>query len=378
MSPRPRSPINKKLPPNLYANGKYWRYKNPITGKMTSINRSLEEAIKMAKAANARLAPLMAGDGEMLTMITGEKLPNMRTLLDRFEAEWLPDRKYAASTLDEIGYKLERYRKELGDLLVGQLDVLAVAEYLDQFSNNAYTKHRGLLVQVFAFAVAKGLAERNVAELTLVKKEEEKKRQRHTLEGLTKIIEAETTPVWLKRAIKLGLASLQRREDIVTWTKASVDLEKNTISVSPGKTEGYETPIHLKIVMGKSLREVVVECMKSPILSPYLIHYRPRARRKEQVDAKAHWTSVTPDYLTKEFRKARDAAKAYDHMPISERPTFHEIRALGSWLYEQQKFPTEYVQALMGHADEEMTKHYQEGHEKKGIEYVEVGAGLAF
>ncbi|WP_248769174.1 tyrosine-type recombinase/integrase [Pseudomonas sp. MWU12-2345] len=378
MSPRPRSPINKKLPPNLYANGKYWRYKNPITGKMTSINRSLEEAIKMAKAANARLAPLMAGDGEMLTMITGEKLPNMRTLLDRFEAEWLPDRKYAASTLDEIGYKLERYRKELGDLLVGQLDVLAVAEYLDQFSNNAYTKHRGLLVQVFAFAVAKGLAERNVAELTLVKKEEEKKRQRHTLEGLTKIIEADTTPVWLKRAIKLGLASLQRREDIVTWTKASVDLEKNTISVSPGKTEGYETPIHLKIVMGKSLREVVVECMKSPILSPYLIHYRPRARRKEQVDAKAHWTSVTPDYLTKEFRKARDAAKAYDHMPISERPTFHEIRALGSWLYEQQKFPTEYVQALMGHADEEMTKHYQEGHEKKGIEYVEVGAGLAF
>lgn len=378
MSPRPRSPINKKLPPNLYANGKYWRYKNPITGKMTSINRSLEEAIKMAKAANARLAPLMAGDGEMLTMITGEKLPNMRTLLDRFEAEWLPDRKYAASTLDEIGYKLERYRKELGDLLVGQLDVLAVAEYLDQFSNNAYTKHRGLLVQVFAFAVAKGLAERNVAELTLVKKEEEKKRQRHTLEGLTKIIEAVTTPVWLKRAIKLGLASLQRREDIVTWTKASVDLEKNTISVSPGKTEGYETPIHLRIVMGKSLREVVVECMKSPILSPYLIHYRPRARRKEQVDAKAHWTSVTPDYLTKEFRKARDAAKAYDHMPISERPTFHEIRALGSWLYEQQKFPTEYVQALMGHADEEMTKHYQEGHEKKGIEYVEVGAGLAF
>src|SRR5450830_259674 len=378
MSPRPRSPINKKLPPNLYANGKYWRCKNPITGKMTSINRSLEEAIKMAKAANARLAPLMAGDGEMLTMITGEKLPNMRTLMDRFEAEWLPDRKYAASTLDEIGYKLERYRKELGDLLVGQLDVLAVAEYLDQFSNNAYTKHRGLLVQVFAFAVAKGLAERNVAELTLVKKEEEKKRQRHTLEGLTKIIEADTTPVWLKRAIKLGLASLQRREDIVTWTKASVDLEKNTISVSPGKTEGYETPIHLKIVMGKSLREVVVECMKSPILSPYLIHYRPRARRKEQVDAKAHWTSVTPDYLTKEFRKARDAAKAYDHMPISERPTFHEIRALGSWLYEQQKFPTEYVQALMGHADEEMTKHYQEGHEKKGIEYVEVGAGLAF
>ncbi|NWD75854.1 hypothetical protein HX890_17235 [Pseudomonas gingeri] len=65
----------------------------------------------MAKAANARLAPLMADDGEMLTMITGERLPKMRPLLDRSEAEWLPDRECAASTLDEICYKLERYSK---------------------------------------------------------------------------------------------------------------------------------------------------------------------------------------------------------------------------------------------------------------------------
>jgi integrase len=60
------------------------------------------------------------------------------------------------------------------------------------------------------------------------------------------------------------------------------------------------------------------------------------------------------------------------------RPTFHEIRALGAWLYEQQNFPQEYIQALMGHADEKMTKHYQEGHDEKKIEYLEVGAELVF
>jgi len=80
--------------------------------------------------------------------------------------------------LKEIKFKLVRYHEELGDLMMGQLDVLKVAEYLDGFENNAYTKHRGLLVQVFAFAVAKGLCDRNSAELTLVKKEAEKKRQR--------------------------------------------------------------------------------------------------------------------------------------------------------------------------------------------------------
>lgn len=87
---------------------------------------------------------------------------------------------------------------------------------------------------------------------------------------------------------------------------------------------------------------------------------------------------MTPDYLSKEFTKARDAAHAYDHIEsVAERPTFHEIRALGSWLYEQQKFPEEYVQALMGHADPKMTRHYQEGHAEKLIEYQIVSADLA-
>ena len=30
------------------------------------------------------------------------------------------------------------------------------------------------------------------------------------------------------------------------------------------------------------------------------------------------------------------------------------------------------------HADAKMTKHYQDGHVEKGIEYLEVGADLAF
>lgn len=378
MTPRPRTLQNRKLPPNLYPNGKYWRYRNPITGLMTSINRPLEEAIKLAKAANAKLSPLMVDDGALLTLLTGDRLPTVSNLLQRFEKEWLKDKGYAARTLDEIKFKLERYRQDLGDRLIGQLDVLAMADYLDGFSNNAYTKHRGLWVQIFAFAVAKGLAERNNAELTLVKKEEEKKRQRHTLEGLKTIIDAATTPPWLKRAIRLALASLQRREDIVTWLKTAVDMEKNTLTVSPGKTQGYDNPIHLKITMGAALREVVGECLRSPVVSPYLIHYQPKARRREQIEAKDHWTSVTPDYLTKQFTKARDAAHAYDHVVPLERPTFHEIRALGSWLYEQQKFPEEYVQALLGHADAKMTRHYQEGHEEKEIEYLEVGADLVF
>lgn len=110
----------------------------------------------------------------------------------------------------------------------------------------------------FAFAVAKGLCERNSAELTLVKKEAEKKRQRPTLDGLSTILNYSGTLPWLKRTIRLELLSLQRREDIVTWPKTAVDLERNTLKVSPGRTQNYGTPIHLEIVMGQDLREVVL------------------------------------------------------------------------------------------------------------------------
>ena len=92
------------------------------------------------------------------------------------------------------------------------------------------------------------------------------------------------------------------------------------------------------------------------------IHYSPKARKRAQLDAKLHWNAVTPDNLTKSFAQARDDSKAYEELPPGERPTFHEIRALGAWLYEQQNFAQEYIQGLMGHADVKMTKHYQAGH----------------
>lgn len=373
--PRRRNVTNRHLPPNLYPNGKYFQYRNPVTGKKTSINKPLNEAIRLAKAANAKLMPL-AADHRLLEMITGEEAPKVLRLIDRFEMEYLPDRKLAKSTLAEIQIKLERYRKDLGERLVGQMDVLAMAEYLDQFSNNAYTKHRALMVQVWAFAVAKGLAERNVAELTIQKREQEKVRQRHTLDGVNKILEADTTPDWLQRAIRLALLSLQRREDIVSWERSAVDLDANLIRISAGKTQNYAVPIHLEIEMGPALRELVLECLAVPILSPFLICYRPARRRRDQMDAKLHWSAVTEDYLTKQFRIARDKCRAYDDIPPAARPTFHELRALGAWMYQQQGIDQSYIQALMGHATEEMTEYYQEGHEKKGVVYQRVQAGL--
>jgi hypothetical protein len=42
----------RKLPPNFYPKGKKLRYRNPVTGVMTSINHPLEKAFKLAWTAN--------------------------------------------------------------------------------------------------------------------------------------------------------------------------------------------------------------------------------------------------------------------------------------------------------------------------------------
>ena len=83
---------------------------------------------------------------------------------------------------------------------------------------------------------------------------------------------------------------------------------------------------------------------------------------------------MTPDYLTRQFAKVRDKLKVYPKLTTEEQPTFHELRAFGSWVYEERAgFNHDYVQMLMGNTSGKMTSEYQEGHE---IKYQLVEAGL--
>lgn len=54
-----------------------------------------------------------------------------------------------------------------------------------------------------------------------------------------------------------------------------------------------------------------------------LTHNPPKARKREQLNAKHHWNAVTEDYLMKALTKAPDDSKAYETMPKAERSTLH-------------------------------------------------------
>ncbi|MFB9353119.1 tyrosine-type recombinase/integrase, partial [Streptomyces heliomycini] len=50
------------------------------------------------------------------------------------------------------------------------------------------------------------------------------------------------------------------------------------------------------------------------------------------------------------------------------KPTFHEIRALGSRLHERAGTDVASIQVLMGHADPEMTEVYLDGHDIRWLQ----------
>lgn len=127
------------------------------------------------------------------------------------------------------------------------------------------------------------------------------------------------------------------------------------------KTEHTSDMGRLLLPVGPALDTVIARC-RDDILSPYLVHKAPAKRRREYLDKKEHWTAVTPEMLTREFTRLRDQTQVSARLAPEQRPTFHEIRALGGELYRQAGWANEAIQRLLGHSTEKMTKHYLDKH----------------
>jgi hypothetical protein len=62
----------------------------------------------LANAANAQLLPLLADDGALLKMLTGDVAPKFSTCLERFEKEWLTTKGHDEKKIEylEVGAEL--------------------------------------------------------------------------------------------------------------------------------------------------------------------------------------------------------------------------------------------------------------------------------
>lgn len=370
---RPRNKGNKDIPQNLYrGDGDAWRYRHPHTGKFHSMGTDKNKAFQAARKLNevliveTDLVSKVLGGGILFGSFADEYVLNKRRKDGRPLAE---------NTLSTYKIHLNRVKTYWGDKPIDSITLLMVNQYLDSLPPSSSVNVRSLLCNIFDVAMSKGLCPDNPARITL-KRSVTKQRKRHTVEGLQLI--RQHAPVWLQNAIDLAMLTTQRRTDIVNmrWT----DIRDGYLYVAQQKTtndalddfETLEGSGYIRIKIDNELQKVLDRCKADNIVSPFIIHHDPR--RKSSNKKKEHWTQILPLYLSEEFIRIVYLSNAYPNLKGRQIPTFHEIRALAIFLHKKMG---KSAQALAGHANKNMTEHYESGHEIIWND-VDVGIQLPF
>lgn len=359
---RNRQAKNRGLEPNLYPNRGGFKYRHPVTRKETWMGLDKARANAAARKLNAILVPAA---GTLVDRVLGHD-KSVGDAIATFLKVDAAHRGWSAKTRADYEGQLERMRTSIGARDVGSFSVKDCAEFLKPYDAMPRTRKqfRCLLQWVLAAAVQEGWAETNPALVTS-KIPHKRVRERLTLEAYQAI--REKAAPWLQRAMDLSLVTLLRREDVCTLRFA--DFREGRIWVVPSKTEG-STNVRLRISVDDQVKQLLADCRDS-VVSPFVIHRLPEKARPSGMRAKGrqHHTQVLPEQLSRAFQEARIEAKVGGENP----PTFHEIRSLGGKLLIDAGWAVEQVQALMGHASEEMTQHYIEGHE---LPWIDVSTGV--
>jgi len=347
MMPR-RSKKNSDLPDNLYQNGDYFRWKNPLTDKYKSLNCSRAEAIKAANIANNAVLSKVDLSQHLLGSDN-----TVSSVLDGFEREYIPIKKWRDGTIKDAGYRIKTYRKRFGHYPIQQITVLVLKDFLSEYGASSYIKHRQLWIDIFTYAISIGLTQFNCGEATLKISPPKRKTKRLTNESYKAVYDKADT--WFKNVMELARISLQRRGDLCSLQYN--DYKKDGyLYIKQSKSLGKETA-NLKILVWKELKQAI-HATKTVPFSPYVLHRhsKRRANDKQKLD-----NSVKPDFVSKQFAKYAKLAKV-------ENVTFREIRSYGARQYEEQGYSKSFIQALLGHADESMTDYYLDDGEIKWTE----------
>ncbi len=374
-----------ELPVNLYTHWRKipnrWRYKRP-DGSWYTFEAPIEDAIAAAVQLNEQFA---AG----AVPIEQTKPKPGRLSLERHVEEFITDRERRDPSLrskqswaNRRGY-LRQLAREFDGIPVHRLDLLTIQSWWDSLTGNAQRSRKAEYQKLFNHLMARGLCKAldanpfsnsDDAPRVAMRAKPPKERMRLSVEQFWKIYAraGDMGFDFLQIAMGLSLVTTMRRGDLCELRfdrHLAGDVLRKAISKSHAQLSEAEfraNPSNLSWDLDKHLllRQLVNrsrELSMKHARCPYLLSWRPQKRiRSEQ---REHTHQVLPDYITRAFNDARDSAGIFtDTTPPKARPTFHEIRALGSHLAERAGYSTREVQVLMAHTDEKITRHYQAGH----------------
>jgi len=355
-------PKNNNYPPFMFSDGGRGGFmvRNPITGKRKRFSAAQEA---LARQTAQRLAEWVQTIRQKNALDAGR--PLVEQLVDRWEKERLAFMPWDESTRQTARWRLARIRREIGQQTLVDADCLSLGAWLTKTALRAqpFNKWRDVLILLWRFGVAQKLCASNEAEKveprsTSRKIESNRKvRQQLDVEGF-KLIWAKA-PAWLQVAMDASLVTLQARNEVCHMRHT--DFRSGHLYVIRDKVAANSDMAFIRIGLTPELEEIRARARQlDDVVSPFLIHRTPARRQRRWMEGKPHWTYVEPSYLSKAFADARDQVERFTALPERERPTFHEIRGLGSRLYRKLGMTKDAIRALMTHSHERTTEIYLE------------------
>ena len=349
MTPRPRNRKNQSLPPNLYFKNRgkhsYYHYKHPETGKFHAIGNDKNKAIAAANQLNSILIKPV----DLVAEVLGEN--TLSDHIDWFYKSVIPSRDYARATLEIYEIRSRMLREHYGDHLLADITVKDISDLMEMLTPRPAQQLRQVATDIFKTAMGRGLIEVNPAEMTN-KPVVRKSRKRLSQEQYDLIFKS--APRWLQNAMSIALYTIQRREDIVMMRFDNI--KNGELYIIQEKTKKHDTG-YLLIEIGEPLSRAISKC-RDEIVSPYLIHRRPA--KKISRKGCDHWTQISKEMVTRKFTEIVDSLDVFESTPKEQRPTFHEIRALGERMYKKAGLNP---QKIGGWASEKMMRNYESCHD---------------
>ncbi len=388
MAPRPRNKKNKGLTgtPYLYYSERTGYQLKLVNNKRVRIGRDKQTAIMIANEYNAR----MRGDMEVIDRLVSRSGPStseppFSSYLDAIHTRIISEENLGRNALSTLANDIER-AKEYFSMPAYEISLETVNGYIREYhsesSNNVVNRKLSFLEKIFKYAIddSCGGMRENPASLKMRKPKDKKMRQRLKLEWYNEI--HKIAPLWLQTAMDLSLQTTHAVLEIsrierklpaapkrpnrcgCVWFKQPIDGIYGTLYIHRQKT-GEKEAAHVAIPIGNKLKQIIDRSTQDNVLSPFVVHRLPKKQSNQTSALVTHKSQLTTQYISTAFSHYRDISGVCDHLEKSERPTFHEIRALAARLLQDQGINP---QARMAHSDEKSTKIYTENH----VQWVEV------
>ncbi|WP_410680596.1 phage integrase Arm DNA-binding domain-containing protein [Citrobacter braakii] len=378
MAARPRKREYRHLPEYLIFDKDRGVYKfTLITGKKKNIGKDRAVAIAIAREYNLRMRPANVPSVEILVRESGGVIGEAKPFaehVDHIMERAIENERPSQNTLDDWNNDALRVKEFFISIPACDIELEHVNAYINRYhaeaSANVQNRKVSFLKKLFSYAVDESLMLDNPATRKKMRRTEEKKRQRLSLDNF-KAIRRAAEP-WLRTAMDLALQTTHARLEVsrirysirepkdgicgCVWLEQPENGIYGTLYIHRQKVQKKEAS-HVAIPIGEELKRIIDDS-RDNVASPFIVHRLPERQVKRSKEV-SHPTQVAPDYLSRSFSATRDKLGLCDNLPMDERPTFHEIRALAAHLFDQQGIDP---QGRMAHSDAKSTKIYTQNH----------------